>query len=83
MSNENLEITNNFTQPDPAWDYYPVWHQLIHLKTKIDNALKVVEASEDRTSKIDHQLRHELVPACNLFDSLVRSLDTTEEEFPA
>ncbi|MBW4673448.1 MAG: hypothetical protein KME52_05335 [Desmonostoc geniculatum HA4340-LM1] len=49
MNNENL---SDIPQPDPAWDYYPLWHSLHHIKAKIDASLKIMSDDESSTSPI-------------------------------
>jgi hypothetical protein len=53
MNNENLDIAN----PDPAWDYYPLWHSLQHVKAKIDAALKLINQSDYLDPEVDKQAR--------------------------
>lgn len=66
---------NNIPDPDPAWDYYIVWHSLHHIKAKIDAALKIIGKSEDAKPEIDALIKNLLAPASDKFIEIV-------EQFP-
>lgn len=72
MSNENLETTNNTWQPDPAWDYYTLWHNLIHIKAKIDQALKEIKNVKEFDSGVNEVIQDILQPASS---SLIQIID--------
>lgn len=62
MNNENPQTTNNTWQPDPSWDYYTLWHELIHAKAKIDQVLNRMKEIEDATDNTDDEIRENLEP---------------------
>ncbi len=80
MNNEKSEITNNISQPDPAWDYYPIWHSLHHIKAKIDVALTVLSEEKYSTPEIDKQLRAILDPPSDKLVELISQLPYDEDE---
>lgn len=71
MSNQNSELTNTW-QPDPAWDYYTLWHDLIHIKAKVDQALNVMKHFEEATTECDENIREIIEPAS---DSLIAIIE--------
>jgi hypothetical protein len=76
MNNENLDIAH----PDPAWDYYPLWHSLHHIKAKIDAALKLINQSETLDPKVDKQAREILDLASDKLIEVVHQLEHDDEE---
>lgn len=62
----------NTHTPDPVWDYYTLWHELIHIKAKIDQALNVMKNFEEATSNSDEQIKEILEPVS---DSLIAVID--------
>ncbi|MBU7587261.1 MAG: hypothetical protein KAF91_31180 [Nostoc sp. TH1S01] len=70
MSSENLETTNNTWQPDPAWDYYTLWHELIHAKAKIDQVLNRMKEIEDATDNTDDEIREILEPSREILNKI-------------
>ncbi len=79
MNNENLEFTSD-NQPDPAWDYYPLWHSLHHIKAKIDAALKIMNKQEYVNPVTDIEMREILDLASDKLIEIVNSLEHDEEE---
>ncbi|AFY34889.1 hypothetical protein [Calothrix sp. PCC 7507] len=78
MSND---IENQIPEPDPAWDYYPLWHSLQHIKAKIDAALKVMGASEEANSGLDQEIKNLLEPASDMFIQIIeRELNVEYED---
>ncbi|OUL28799.1 hypothetical protein [Nostoc sp. 106C] len=73
MNSENSEI-ENIPQPDPAWDYYILWHSLHHIKAKINAALKLIANNEDADSEIDEQIRILLNPTSEKLTEIVEQL---------
>lgn len=71
MNNQNSEITNAW-QPDPAWDYYTLWHDLIHIKAKIDQALNEIKNVEEFDSAVNEVIQDILQPASS---SLIQIID--------
>ncbi|MBH8565000.1 hypothetical protein I8748_22920 [Nostoc sp. CENA67] len=76
----NSERTNNTWQPDPAWDYYILWHSLHHIKAKIDGALGNIKDEEYAALHVDLDIRKILEPASELLIEIVDSLPEKEEE---
>ncbi len=76
LDNENLDIV----QPDPEWDYYPLWHSLRHIKAKIDVALNLIKIQEYASEDIDHDLRNLLEPTSNKLIEIVNDLPVLDEE---
>lgn len=68
MNNKNLLDS---PQPDPAWDYYILWHSLHHIKAKIDAALKLMCDKEYSTNSIDIQIRELLDQGSNKLIEIV------------
>ncbi|MDZ8108347.1 MAG: hypothetical protein RM338_22365 [Nostoc sp. DedQUE12a] len=79
MNNINSEITPNNQEPDPAWDYYPLWHSLHHIKAKIDVALKLISTEEHATIETDKTLRAVLDPPSDKLVSIISELPYEEE----
>ncbi len=75
LNNENLDIP----QPDPAWDYYPLWHSLHHIKAKIDVALKLMSEVEITNLALDKQLREMLDSASDKLIEIVNQFPDDEE----
>ncbi len=74
------EITGNIPQPDPAWDYYPLWHSLHHIKARIDSALKIMSETENANEKTDNQLRKMLDLTSDKLIEIVQQFPEYEEE---
>ncbi|ALF51854.1 hypothetical protein ACX27_01740 [Nostoc piscinale CENA21] len=72
MSSENSGTTNNTWQPDPAWDYYTLWHDLIHIKAKIDQALNRMKNVKEFDREVHEDLSDILQPASS---SLIQIID--------
>lgn len=66
--------------PDPAWDYYIVWHSLHHIKAKIDAALKIIGKSEDAKPEIDALIKNLLVPTSLRFLEIVEQFPTLDDD---
>lgn len=58
----NNEILKDIPQPDPAWDYYIIWHSLLAHKAKIDIALKTIKDAENATDELDEEIYDLLEP---------------------
>jgi isocitrate dehydrogenase kinase/phosphatase len=52
---EQQEIST-YTPPEPVSQYYTPWHELIHAKAKIDEALKLIENNERKGDDIQNEL---------------------------
>jgi hypothetical protein len=76
----NLEQNSEITHPDPAWDYYPLWHSLHHIKAKIDTALKIMKQQEYVNTVTDIEMREILDLASDKLIEIVNSLEHDEEE---
>ncbi|MBC1242199.1 hypothetical protein [Nostoc sp. 2RC] len=76
----NIENLSDIPQPDPEWDYYPLWHSLQHIKAKIDAALKVMNKQEYANSVTDVEMREILDLASDKLIEIVNSLEHDEEE---
>ncbi|MEH2115380.1 hypothetical protein [Nostoc sp.] len=64
----------NIPQPDPAWDYYILWHSLHHIKAKVDETLQIMNHIEKATPEIDQEIRQTLVPASNKLIEIINEL---------
>lgn len=73
MNNGNLEITDNFLQPDPAWDYYEIWQALHGVKRKIDAALKLIASEEQADNTTDEKLKETLEPALTELEGIIEN----------
>ncbi|OCQ96065.1 hypothetical protein BCD64_11955 [Nostoc sp. MBR 210] len=71
MSNENQQTTNTW-QPDPVWDYYTLWHELVHIKAKIDQALNEIKNVKEFDSGVNEVIQDILQPASS---SLIQIID--------
>ncbi|MBD2489420.1 hypothetical protein [Aulosira sp. FACHB-615] len=78
MSDKNSETTNNTWQPDPAWDYYTLWHNLIHIKAKIDQALEEIKSVNEFDSGVNEVIQDILQPASS---SLIQIIDIELAQF--
>ncbi|MBW4678110.1 MAG: hypothetical protein KME52_30235 [Desmonostoc geniculatum HA4340-LM1] len=76
MNNENL---SDIPQPDPAWDYYPLWHSLHHIKAKINKALEIMNEQEYVNPVTDIEMREILDLASDKLIGIVNSLEHDEE----
>ncbi|MEH2371965.1 hypothetical protein [Nostoc sp.] len=70
----NNEENLNIPQPDPAWDYYIIWHSCQHIKAKIDAALKIMHDSENANKEIDKELYDLLDPASENLIEVIQHL---------
>ncbi|WP_427159422.1 hypothetical protein ACQFX9_25885 [Aliinostoc sp. HNIBRCY26] len=71
--------------PDPAWDYYTLWHDLIHIKAKIDQALERMKNVAESDSETNEDVQNILQPASSLLINIIdinlaQELDEDEEE---
>lgn len=80
MNNENSEITNNIPQPDPAWDYYILWHSLHHIKAKIDAALNSMKDEEYAKEIVDIEIKSLLCPASDKLIEIIDSLPDDDDD---
>lgn len=76
MTDENLDIP----QPDPAWDYYIIWHSLHHIKAKIDVALKIMKDCEYASSDSDDDIKDELAAASDKLTEIIEQLSIDDDE---
>ncbi len=82
MNDQNL---SDIPQPDPAWDYYPLWHSLNHIKAKINVALKIMADNEYSNPAVDEQLKDLLKPASDMFIEITErdlNVEYQDEEPP-
>lgn len=70
MSDKNPATTNNTWQPDPAWDYYTLWHELIHAQAKIDQVLNRMKEIEDATDNTNDEIRESLQPSREILNKI-------------
>ncbi len=68
-------VENEVPHPDPAWDYYPLWHSLHHIKAKIDSALNFMIQEEYANPGTDEELR-------KILDSASDKLIEIVNQFP-
>ncbi|MEH2422498.1 MAG: hypothetical protein V7K48_16750 [Nostoc sp.] len=68
--NENLEIPNNISQPDPAWDYYIEWHKLIRAKAQLDKLIEFMSKVESATEDSQKILEQDLQAITNTIESI-------------
>ncbi|MDZ8239709.1 MAG: hypothetical protein RMZ69_21595 [Nostoc sp. ChiQUE01a] len=80
MTQNNLEQNLETSQPDPAWDYYPLWHSLHHIKAKIDKALEILKEEEFESDEAERDIRHILGPVSNKLIEIVDNLPADDEE---
>ncbi|WP_017654570.1 hypothetical protein [Fortiea contorta] len=48
---------DNIPEPDPAWDYYVTWHQLIKARSKLDELIEYLGTIENSSADSDRNLK--------------------------
>ena len=71
MNSENTKTNNNTWQPDPAWDYYTLWHDLIHIKAKIDQALDRIKNVQEFDTETNEDMQDILQPASSYLIQII------------
>ncbi|MBD2775187.1 hypothetical protein [Iningainema tapete] len=72
--NETLE-NNNHPLPDPAWDYYETWEQLLKAKEEIDKALALIKVEEVGNDDCDFHANQHVQDAIAALDSIDFGID--------
>ncbi len=67
MNNENL---SNIPQPDPAWDYYIIWHKLFQTKFKLEKLMKYVAEIEEADIDSNNNVNEDLAEIINLLEEM-------------
>ncbi|MFN6515686.1 MAG: hypothetical protein RMY29_014490 [Nostoc sp. CreGUA01] len=76
----NSEVTSEITHPDPACDYYVLWHELRHVTARIDVVLKIISDKETANDEVNKQIKQILQPTLDELTSIVERLPYDEDE---
>ena len=60
MEKTEIEI-REYPQPDPSWDYFPVWEELIKIDQKLIEILQHLAVQEEATPEYDERLHANLM----------------------
>ncbi|MBD2413610.1 hypothetical protein FACHB389_34805 [Nostoc calcicola FACHB-389] len=74
------DINSEMTQLDPAWDYYPLWHSLHHIKARIDSVLNLMIREEDASPGADKEFRRILDLTSDKLIEIVNQFPEDDEE---
>jgi hypothetical protein len=79
MNNQNDDQDLLNGSPDPAWDYYPLWRRIKHIKGQLDKALIKIGRVEDKDTRTDREIAILLRKPWNELDEILDGLPDDDD----
>ncbi|MBN3897357.1 MAG: hypothetical protein HWQ41_19375 [Nostoc sp. NOS(2021)] len=78
IEKDDLDLLNG--SPDPAWDYYVLWHRIQQIKAQLDRALIWISQVENQNTATDKETAVLLRKPWDRLDEILNGLPDDDDE---